>query len=230
MFFLERPEVSAPARLGNADEGVAQNSLASVARRSAKTFPMSMPARPRSVCVYCGSSDAAPASYYRLAETFGAACAQRGYRLVNGGGRVGLMGAAARACRAAGGATLGVIPHVLINAERVDRDGAIIEVASMHERKQRMFDESDAFVVLPGGVGTLDEALEMITWRGLGIHAKAIIFLDEDDYWAPFFALISHGVEAGLVAPSLAASIGYAKSVEVCFRLLEAETSKPPDA
>jgi predicted Rossmann-fold nucleotide-binding protein len=70
----------------------------------------------------------------------------------------------------------------------------------------------------------------MITWRGLGIHAKAIIFLDEDDYWAPFFALISHGVEAGLVAPSLAASIGYAKSVEVCFRLLEAETSKPPDA
>lgn len=189
---------------------------------------MAMETRPRSVCVYCGSSNAAPPDYYRLAETFGAACAARGLRLVNGGGRVGLMGASARACRAAGGATLGVIPHVLINAERVDRDGAIIEVASMHERKQTMFDESDAFVVLPGGVGTLDEALEMITWRGLGIHAKPVVFLDEDGYWAPFFALIQRGVEAGLISADLSEAIGRATTVAGCFALIEAETAVAP--
>lgn len=181
--------------------------------------------RPRSICVYAGASAAAPPGYYRLAETFGAACAARGYRLVNGGGKVGLMGASARACRAAGGETLGIIPHVLVNAERADRDGAIIEVASMHARKQLMFEESDAFVVLPGGVGTLDEALEMITWRGLGIHSKPIIFLDEDDYWAPFFTLIQRGVAAGLISAELAGAIGYAKRVEDCFLHLDRETA-----
>jgi hypothetical protein len=191
-----------------------------------------MPAepRPRSICVYCGSSNAAPPSYYRLAEMTGAACAERGYRLVNGGGRVGLMGASARACRSAGGTTLGIIPHVLINAERVDRDGAVIEVASMHERKQLMFDESDAFIALPGGVGTLDEALEMITWRGLSIHTKPIVFLDEDEYWTPFFALIQRGVEAGLISADLSAAIGRATTVEACFALIEAETAAAPHA
>jgi uncharacterized protein (TIGR00730 family) len=182
-------------------------------------------ARPRSICVYCGSSNAAPPDYYRLAEAFGAACAVRGHRLVNGGGKVGLMGASARACRGAGGLTLGVIPHVLLNAERVDRDGPIIEVASMHERKQTMFDESDAFVVLPGGVGTLDEALEMITWRGLGIHAKPIVFLDEDDYWGPFFTLLRRTVSAGLTSGELAGVIKHAKNIADCFAFVEAETA-----
>ncbi len=187
-------------------------------------------ARPRSICVYCGSSEAAPPAYYRLAETFGAACAARRCRLVNGGGKVGLMGASARACRAAGGETLGIIPQVLLIVERADREGPLLQVASMHERKQAMYDESDAFVVLPGGVGTLDEALEMITWRGLGIHAKPIVFLDEDDYWEPFFALIRRSVDSGLTNPELAAAIGRAKTIDDCFAIVCGETADGRDA
>jgi hypothetical protein len=174
--------------------------------------------------MYGGASNAGPASYYALAAAFGAACAARGYRLVNGGGKVGLMGAAARACRDAGGTTLGVIPHVLVSVERVDRDGAIIEVASMHERKQRMFDESDGFVVLPGGIGTLDEAIETMSWHRLGLHDKLIVFLDEDGYWAPLHALLQRTVDAGLTAAEIAAAYTYVHNIEDCFGILDAAT------
>ncbi len=176
--------------------------------------------RPRSVCVYAGSSNLVAPRFFALADAFGRACAEGGYRLVYGGGKVGLMGAAARACRAAGGATLGVIPTFLRTVELADEDSILIEVATMHERKYRMFDESHAFVALPGGVGTLDEAIETLSWRRLAMHNKPLVFLAEDDFWSPLFALLDHTVQAGFTSAEVAQECVEARSVQACMALI----------
>lgn len=178
-----------------------------------------------SICVYCGSSNEAAPTYLSLAERFGTACALRGYRLVYGGGRVGLMGRAAAAAHAAGGDVLGVMPNFLARREVVYRDVRHVMVETMHERKRIMFDESDAFVVLPGGIGTLEEAVETLSWRRLDLHQKPMVFLAEDAFWAPFFELIEHTVIAKLTPPSLAQSILSSNSIEDCFMAIEARWS-----
>ncbi|MDP3174110.1 MAG: TIGR00730 family Rossman fold protein, partial [Phenylobacterium sp.] len=132
------------------------------------------PERLESVCVFCGSSDDADPALLRAAAGVGRELAQAGLKLVYGGGGVGLMGACARAAHEAGGAVLGVIPDFL-----TAREGALdlvetLVVTSMHERKQIMFDRSDAFVVLPGGIGTLEEVVELLSWRRLDIHRKPV--------------------------------------------------------
>lgn len=177
--------------------------------------------RPRSICLYAASSDKADARYFALAERFGAACAQRGFRLVSGGGKVGLMGAAARAARAQGGETLGVIPSFLRTVELADEESPLIEVATMHERKHRMFVESDAFVALPGGIGTLEEAIETLSWRRLELHDKPIVFLAEDGFWAPLFSLLNHTVEENFTAPEILSECIEARSLEACFEQIE---------
>jgi uncharacterized protein (TIGR00730 family) len=151
----------------------------------------------RSVCVYCGSSDAVGPAYYRLAEALGAELAAQGVRMVYGGGGVGLMGAAARAAHGNGGAVLGVIPRFLMAKERAYDAVEHRIVETMHERKKIMFDESDAFIVAPGGIGTLEEAVETLSWMRLGLHRKPMAFLADDGYWDPFFALLDHTVRAG---------------------------------
>ncbi len=150
------------------------------------------------VCVFCGSSpDAAPA-WLDAASGVGTLIAGDGLRLVYGGGGMGLMGAAARAAQTAGGRVLGVIPDFLTQVEHTVPGVETVIVTSMHERKMRMFEESDAFVVLPGGIGTLEEAIEILSWRRLGVHAKPIVFYNPGGFWDPLFALFAAFVDQHL--------------------------------
>ncbi|MBM3559365.1 MAG: TIGR00730 family Rossman fold protein [Alphaproteobacteria bacterium] len=152
----------------------------------------------RSVAVYCGSSDRGPDSHRRLAAALGRTLAGAGITLVYGGGRIGLMREVADAAIAAGGEVVGVIPGFLDRREVGHPGVARLEVvASMHERKARMAELADAFVVLPGGLGTLDEAFEIVTWRQLGLHDKPVVVLDDDGYWAPLRALVDAIVTNG---------------------------------
>jgi len=154
--------------------------------------------RLRSVCVFCGSSDAAAPAYLRAAAELGEALARAGLRLVYGGGGVGLMGATARAAHAAGGEVLGIIPDFLIGKERALETVEHEVVTSMHQRKQRFFEESDGFVILPGGIGTLEEVVELLSWRRLDLHALPVVFYNPDNFWGPLFALFQHTVDAKL--------------------------------
>ncbi len=146
----------------------------------------------RSVCVYCGSGFGKDAAYRQAARDLGQVLAGAGLRLVYGGGGVGLMGETARAVHEAGGQVLGIMPKFLQNREIVldDIDTRIVD--NMHERKMMMFEESDAFVVVPGGIGTLEEVIELMSWRRLDLHKKPVIFLNINNYWEPFFRLIEH--------------------------------------
>lgn len=153
----------------------------------------------RSICVYCGASDAVDPRYIRLAEELGRELARRGIRLVYGGGGVGLMGACARAAHEASGEVLGIMPRFLLQKERIYKDVEHRIVDDMHTRKQMMFDESEAFIVLPGGIGTLEEAVEILSWARLGLHAKPMAFLDEDGFWSPFFELLERIIEGGFI-------------------------------
>ncbi len=180
--------------------------------------PISPPIR--SVCVYCGSSETTRPEYLDLATRFGAALAQRGLRLVYGGGAVGLMGRCAKAANAAGGDVLGIMPRFLERREIVFEAVPHRLVDTMHERKMIMFEESDAFVVLPGGIGTLEEAVETLSWARLDLHAKPIVFLSEDDFWAPFFHLLDHTVDANLTPASFRNAVANVHSIEACFETL----------
>lgn len=175
----------------------------------------------RSVCVYCGSSNTTRPEYLDLATRLGAALAARGWRLVYGGGRVGLMGRCAEAAVQAGGQVLGVMPNFLARREIVYEGAPHRMVDTMHERKFIMFNESDAFIVLPGGVGTLEEAVEMLSWRRLDLHTKPLVFLSEDGFWDPFFALIQHTIDANLTPASFNDAMLAASSIEAAFEAIE---------
>jgi uncharacterized protein (TIGR00730 family) len=151
------------------------------------------------VCVYCGSSGAADAALLAAARTLGETLAAEGLRLVYGGGGVGLMGACARAAHGAGGAVLGVIPQFLVEREVALEMVEHEVVGSMHERKIRMFEAADAFVVLPGAIGTLEEAIELLSWRRLGLHAKPIVFYNPGGFWDRLFDLFDQFIAARLV-------------------------------
>lgn len=149
----------------------------------------------RAVCVYCGSNKGARPVYAERAHELGTRLAREGLAVVYGGGNVGLMGIVADAALAAGGEVIGVIPEQLVGMEVAHRGVSRLDVvASMHERKQRMFDLSDAFVALPGGFGTLDEMFEMLTWRQLGIGDRPCAFLDVNGFYAPLMAMLEHMV------------------------------------
>jgi uncharacterized protein (TIGR00730 family) len=179
-------------------------------------------ARKPSVCLYCGSSDAARPDYLELAARTGRTLAQRGVRLVYGGGSVGLMGRAAKACHAAGGDVLGVMPRFLARREIVLDEVPHRMVDTMHQRKQIMFEESDGFVVLPGGIGTLEEAVETLSWRRLELHKKPVVFLCEDDFWDPFFHLVQHTIDAKLTPANFLDAVLKANSVEGALDAIEA--------
>jgi uncharacterized protein (TIGR00730 family) len=152
----------------------------------------------RSVTVFCGASDRGDPTHRAAAETLGGVLAGAGLRLVYGAGNVGLMGVLANAALQAGGEVVGVIPSFL-RARELAHDGLseLIEVDSMHLRKQRMFELSDATLVLPGGLGTLDECIEVLTWKQLGLHDKPLLLIDVGGYWAPLLALIDAVVAGG---------------------------------
>jgi uncharacterized protein (TIGR00730 family) len=148
-----------------------------------------------SVCVYCGSSFGRSPRYLEETVKLGRLLAEREMALIYGGGGIGLMGALAQAALEAGGEVIGVIPSFLQRAERQLKGLARLEVVdSMHERKGRMFALADAFVVLPGGFGTLDEAIEVLTWKQLGLHDKPIVVIDFGGFWQPAIAALRHMV------------------------------------
>lgn len=150
------------------------------------------------VCVYCGSSGRVDDVYRAAATRLGVLLAEARIELVYGGGRVGLMGLMADAALSRGGRVIGVIPAHLHDREIGHTTiSELIVVNNMHERKRRMFELADAFAVLPGGLGTLDETFEMITWKQLGLHDKPVIIVDVAGYWAPLRALIEHAVASG---------------------------------
>lgn len=164
-----------------------------------------------SVCVYCGSSNAADPAFIEAAFQIGADFARAGLKLIYGGGGVGLMGATARGAHAAGGQVLGVIPEFLRGREQPFDDVETVIVTSMHERKMLMFERADAFVVLPGGIGTLEEIIELLSWRRLDLHRKPIVFHNPRGFWDPLFALLRHTIDEGLTPPALA---GFWRSIE----------------
>ena len=157
--------------------------------------------RLKSACVFCGSSDAADPAFLDAARTLGKALADARIKLVYGGGGVGLMGAVARAAHQAGGEVLGVIPTFLVGKEQALETVEHIVVDNMHERKMLMFLRSDSFVILPGGIGTLEEVVELLSWRRLDLHAKPVVFYNPRGFWEPLFALFQHTVDENLTPP-----------------------------
>ena len=158
------------------------------------------------LCLFCGSKNGVDPAHAALAAEFGAFCAARSLTLVYGGGTNGLMGVAARAALAGNGIAIGVIPERL-KALEVAQSGLteLIVTATLHERKAVMFDRSDAIVVLPGGIGTMDELFEVMTWKNLGLHAKPILLLGggSGGFWRPFIDLLGHLDRAGFAYPGL---------------------------
>ena len=156
-----------------------------------------------SLCVYCGSGLGVDSRHLEAARDLGRLLAERHIRLIYGGARIGLMGTLADAALAAGGEVVGIIPGHLDKTELGHRGATeLIVVDSMHERKYMMFEQSDAFAILPGGLGTLDETFEMLTWRKLGLHDKPIILVDIAGYWRPLLSLIDHVIIQGFAAPT----------------------------
>ena len=157
---------------------------------------------PFGVCVYCGSRPGTNPAFMRSAQEMGAAIGRRGWRLVYGGGRVGLMGALADAALAAGAAVTGVIPRSLMQREVGHLGLTDLQVVdTMHERKRLMAEHCNAFIALPGGIGTFEELFEVWSWRHLGYHQRPIGLLDVDGYFEPLLSMMRRAEQAGFVTP-----------------------------
>ena len=177
-------------------------------------------ARLETLCVYCGSRcGGAVGDPAALATALGRRCARAGVRVVFGGGHVGLMGRLADATMTAGGEVVGVIPEHLVRQEVAATNITALEVVpSMHDRKRRMAELADAFCVLPGGLGTLDETIEILTWKHLGLHDKPVLLLDPDDYWRPFKDLLAYQARAGFLDPGYESLFTVVPDVESLFQ------------
>ena len=174
--------------------------------------------QPTAICVYCGSSSGNHPEYTQMANAFGAEMAQRGIALVYGGGKVGLMGTVADAVLAGGGRVIGVIPRQLVELEVAHPGLTELQVVeTMHQRKTRMYELSDAFVALPGGFGTMDEMFEMLTWAQLGLHRYPCAFLDVRDYYRSLGAMMDHMVDEGFVRPGQRDSVWFGNSMSALF-------------
>ncbi|HLL28929.1 MAG TPA: TIGR00730 family Rossman fold protein [Xanthobacteraceae bacterium] len=147
----------------------------------------------KNVCVYCGSSSGNNPRYLEAARMLGTALAREKIRLVYGGGGIGMMGEVARAAESEGGKVLGIIPHFLVAREHAEQGAReIVVVSDMHERKRMMFERADAFVALPGGIGTLEELVEQLAWLQLGRHKKPVLLANILGYWSPLIELLKH--------------------------------------
>ena len=175
-----------------------------------------------SVCVYCGSSNLVADKFKTTAQLIGAELAGRGARVVYGGGHVGLMGIVADSALRAGGTVIGIIPEHN-RAQEVQHTGLteLHVVPDMHTRKRMMVERADAFVILPGGLGTLDEAFEILTWKKLKLHNKPIIIFNQDGYWDEMIALIDRTIDEGFSQPADRALFKEVNSVEALFDALD---------
>ncbi|MBL7501390.1 TIGR00730 family Rossman fold protein [Frankia sp. CNm7] len=181
------------------------------------------------VCVYCSSSERIDPAYVLLAGQVGALLAERGHTLVSGGGSISCMGAVARAARAGGAHTLGVIPRKLIELEVTDTDAdELIITETMRERKAIMDSRADAFLALPGGLGTLEELFEVWVAAMLGMHAKPIVVCDPDGVFAHLHTLVDGLVDQGFVRPDARALLRWATTPAEAIDFLEAAVAGPP--
>ena len=177
-----------------------------------------------SVCVFCGSAPGARPSYSAAAKELGGELARAGITLVYGGGRLGLMGIVADAVLQGGGRVIGVIPRMLIERELAHPNLTRQHVVNtMHERKTLMAELSDAFVGLPGGMGTFDELVEIVTWAQLGLHAKPVVLANIDDYYRTLYAMLDNAVAEGFVTPLSRARWRNADSVTSVMQILAKE-------
>jgi uncharacterized protein (TIGR00730 family) len=178
----------------------------------------------RSVCVFCGSAPGARPAYSQAARDMGTAMANAGLTLVYGGGKLGLMGIVADAVLAAGGRVVGVIPRMLIERECAHPNLTRQHVVdTMHERKTLMADMSDAFVGLPGGMGTFDELVEIVTWAQLGLHAKPVVLANIEGYFKPMYAMLDYAVQERFVTAESRARWRNADSVPEVIHILSQE-------
>ena len=185
---------------------------------------------PFSVCVYCGSRNGMRPAYKALAQALGTAIGRRGWQLVYGGGRAGLMGTVADATLAAGGRVVGVIPESLMTLE-VGHAGLseLHVVQTMHQRKQLMSERSHAFIAMPGGIGTFEELFEVWTWRHLQYHDRPIGLLDAEDYWVPMLQFLRHSVTEGFMGDDQMAMLHSDDEVERLLDTLFAQAGDPAD-
>mgnify|MGYP003853550423 CR=1 FL=1 len=172
----------------------------------------------KSICVFCGSSGKVDQAYRNAATNFGTLIGERGYDLVYGGGRVGLMGLTADAALAAGASVTGVIPKFLEDYEVGHRGlNELIITDNMHDRKRIMYEKADAFVILPGGLGTMDETFEVITWTQLGLSRKPVVLANVNGFWDPLVALFDHFVATSFARPENRSIIQVANTLEDVF-------------
>jgi uncharacterized protein (TIGR00730 family) len=191
---------------------------------------MTSMSRIRTVCVYCGSGAGNTPRFAEAAAEFGKLLAQGGIRLVYGGGSLGLMGAVATAALDHGGSVTGIIPEFLNTRERMlTRVQELIVTPDMHERKRLMFERSDAFVALPGGVGTLEEFVEQLTWQQLGRHTKPVLLANIDGFWEPLLALLTHMHATQFIRPGLSVEVLKADRVEDILPRLRAAAALVPE-
>ncbi|MGA7803315.1 TIGR00730 family Rossman fold protein [Bradyrhizobium sp.] len=184
----------------------------------------------KTVCVYCGSGPGTNPRFIEAATAFGKTLAENGVRLVYGGGSLGMMGAVATSVLDHGGTVTGIIPDFLTARENaLTRVQEMIVTPDMHERKRLMFEHSDAFVALPGGVGTLEELVEQLTWKQLGRHAKPVLLANIDDFWEPLFALLLHMRETQFIRSGLSVDILKAERVEDILPRLQAAAAPVPE-
>lgn len=192
----------------------------------------------KTVCVYCGSGPGTDPQFMQAASALGKSFAEAGIGLVYGGGSIGLMGAVANGVLDHGGKVTGIIPDFLIAREHMlDRAQELIVTKNMHERKQLMFEHSDAFVALPGGIGTLEELVEQMTWAQLGRHAKPVLLANIGNFWEPLLSLLSHMRQKEFIRQGLAVNFLTANRVEDIVPKLQAAaaanaqaTPAPPEA
>ncbi|KZK92475.1 MULTISPECIES: TIGR00730 family Rossman fold protein [unclassified Pseudovibrio] len=188
----------------------------------------------KSICVYCGSNAGSQPLFEKAAIQLGELLAREGIRLVYGGGSIGLMGAVAKTVLENGGEVTGVIPKFLMEREVMLEDAhELIVTQDMHERKRTMFEKADAFIALPGGIGTLEELVEMLTWAQLGRHDKPMLLLNLDQFWTPLVELLDHMRSLGFIRPD--SDITYeitedvAQSVDILCKAIEGCKVEHPD-
>jgi uncharacterized protein (TIGR00730 family) len=186
---------------------------------------------PRSICVYCGSGFGTDPAFEAAAKTLGRMMADHAIRLVYGGGNVGLMGTVAKAVKDHGGQVTGIIPGFLKDRELMfDEADETLVVPDMHTRKMMMFEKSDAFVALPGGIGTLEELVEQLTWLQLGRHTKPILIADINGFWRPLLALFAHMRHFDFIRASLEVNYLVAERAEDIVPMIEAKLRHNPAA
>jgi uncharacterized protein (TIGR00730 family) len=184
----------------------------------------------KTVCVYCGSGAGTNPRFIESAKALGKALAESGIRLVYGGGSVGMMGAVASAVLDHGGSVTGIIPSFLTTRESaLRRVQEMIVTPDMHERKRLMFEHSDAFVALPGGIGTLEEFVEQLTWQQLGRHSKPLLLANIDGFWEPLLALVAHMRATQFIRPTLSVDILQAERAEDILPRLQAAAASAPE-